>query len=125
MKTRMTPRFHSRFLFEVARRNPSLPDAVLAKLYDAAEKLLGECCSTKDPSACLDSTVSAVGAWEAHPVLPHPSAAQIPAEAFPSLVIPTLCPQRKRMEAELLPVMEKSSRLCGQYKLPFLEFKKR
>ncbi|NXU34812.1 VTDB protein, partial [Drymodes brunneopygia] len=45
----------TRFLFELARRHPSLPDAVLAKLYDYSGKLRGECCSTKDPSACLDS----------------------------------------------------------------------
>ncbi|NWR52502.1 VTDB protein, partial [Regulus satrapa] len=44
----------TRFLFEVARRNPSLPDAVLAKLYDSSVKLRQGCCSTKDPSACLD-----------------------------------------------------------------------
>ncbi|NWZ70519.1 VTDB protein, partial [Acrocephalus arundinaceus] len=45
----------TRSLFELARRHPSLPDAVLAKLYDSSGKLQGECCSTKDPSACLDS----------------------------------------------------------------------
>ncbi|NXH45605.1 VTDB protein, partial [Dicaeum eximium] len=79
----------TRFLFELARRHPSLPDAVLAKLYDSAGKLRGECCSTKDPSACLDS-------------------------------------KRKRMEAELLPLVETAAQLCGHYnKLPFLEFKKR
>ncbi|NWX61220.1 VTDB protein, partial [Promerops cafer] len=72
----------------LARRQPSLPDAVLAKLYDASGKLRGACCSTKDPSTCLDS-------------------------------------QRQRMEAGLLPFLEKASQLCGQYnKLPFLEFKK-
>ncbi|TRZ18677.1 hypothetical protein HGM15179_008430 [Zosterops borbonicus] len=79
----------TRFLFELARRQPSLPDAVLTKLYDLSGKLWGECCSTKDPSTCLDS-------------------------------------RRKRMVAELLPFLEKASRLCGQYnELPFLEFKKR
>ncbi|XP_039921342.1 vitamin D-binding protein [Hirundo rustica] len=79
----------TRSLFELARRHPSLPDAVLAKLYDSSGKLREECCSTKDPSACLDS-------------------------------------KRKRMEAELLPFLEKASQLCQQYhKLPFLEFKKR
>ncbi|NXE36382.1 VTDB protein, partial [Ptilorrhoa leucosticta] len=79
----------TRSLFELARRHPSLPDAVLAKLYDSSGKLRGECCSTKDPSACLDS-------------------------------------KRKQMEAELHPLLEKASQLCGQYnKLPFLEFKKR
>ncbi|KAF2983286.1 hypothetical protein EK904_013524 [Melospiza melodia maxima] len=46
---------HSRFLFEVARRHPNLPEAVLAKLYDTSGKLRGECCSSKDPSACWDS----------------------------------------------------------------------
>ncbi|KAL9851496.1 vitamin D-binding protein isoform 2-T2 [Geothlypis trichas] len=45
----------TRFLFELARRYPNLPDAVLAKLYDASGKLRGECCSSKDPSACWDS----------------------------------------------------------------------
>ncbi|XP_058694639.1 vitamin D-binding protein [Poecile atricapillus] len=45
----------TRFLFELARRQPSLPDAVLAKLYDSSGKLRAECCSTKDPSGCLDS----------------------------------------------------------------------
>lgn len=109
----------SRFLFELARRHPSLPDAVLAKLYDSSEKLRGECCSSKDPSACLDSKVSGVGTLGAHPP-------QIPAEAFPSLLIPTFCPQRKRIEEELLPFLERANQLCGQYnKLPFLEFKKR
>ncbi|KAM7052367.1 vitamin D-binding protein [Acridotheres tristis] len=44
----------TRYLFELARRHPCLPDAVLAKLYDFSGKLRGECCSTKDPSACLD-----------------------------------------------------------------------
>ncbi|NWU20488.1 VTDB protein, partial [Dyaphorophyia castanea] len=79
----------TRSLFELARRHPSLPDAILAKLYDSSGKLRGECCSTKDPSACLDS-------------------------------------KRKQMEAELTPLLEKGSQLCGQYnKLPFLEFKKR
>ncbi|NXU13666.1 VTDB protein, partial [Pardalotus punctatus] len=45
----------TRSLFELAQRHPSLPDAVLAKLYDSSKKLRGECCSTKDPSTCLDS----------------------------------------------------------------------
>ncbi|NXT11274.1 VTDB protein, partial [Prunella fulvescens] len=44
----------TRFLFELARRHPSLPDAVLAKLYDSAGSLRGECCSSKDASACWD-----------------------------------------------------------------------
>ncbi|NXO65443.1 VTDB protein, partial [Phainopepla nitens] len=50
------------FLFELARRHPSLPDAVLAKLYDSSGKLRGECCSTKDPSACWDSKRKRIGA---------------------------------------------------------------
>lgn len=65
----------SRFLFELARRYPNLPEAVLAKLYDASGKIRGECCSSKDPSACWDSKVSGVGA---HPAPPHTSAPQIP-----------------------------------------------
>ncbi|NXY23885.1 VTDB protein, partial [Atrichornis clamosus] len=52
----------TRSLFELARRHPSLPDAVLAKLYDSSEKIQGECCSTKDPSACLDSKRKQMGA---------------------------------------------------------------
>ncbi|NXC32567.1 VTDB protein, partial [Campylorhamphus procurvoides] len=47
----------TRSLFELARKHPNLPDAILAKLYDASEKARGECCSAKDPSACLDSKV--------------------------------------------------------------------
>uniref|UniRef100_A0A8C9MLY1 Vitamin D-binding protein n=1 Tax=Serinus canaria TaxID=9135 RepID=A0A8C9MLY1_SERCA len=45
----------TRFLFELARRHPSLPEAVLAKLYDSSGKLRRECCSSKDPSACWGS----------------------------------------------------------------------
>lgn len=83
------PLHATRFLFELARRYPSVPDAVLAKLYDSSRKILGECCSAKDPSACLNS-------------------------------------KRKRMGAELPPMLEKASQLCGLYnKLLFLEFKKR
>ncbi|XP_017923370.1 vitamin D-binding protein [Manacus vitellinus] len=79
----------TRSLFELARRHPSLPDAVLAKLYDASEKIREECCSAKDPSACLDS-------------------------------------KRQQMGAELTPVLERASQLCGQYnELYFLDFKKR
>ncbi|NXN84981.1 VTDB protein, partial [Bombycilla garrulus] len=52
----------TRFLFELARRHPNLPDAVLAKLYDTSGKLRGECCSTKDPSACWDSKRKRIGA---------------------------------------------------------------
>ncbi|XP_030128011.4 vitamin D-binding protein [Taeniopygia guttata] len=51
----------TRFLFELARRHPNLPDAVLAKLYDSSKKLRGECCSSKDPSACLDSKRKRIG----------------------------------------------------------------
>ncbi|NXA11738.1 VTDB protein, partial [Sapayoa aenigma] len=51
-----------RSLFELARRHPSLPDAVLAKLYDTSEKIRGECCSAKDPSACLDRKRKRMGA---------------------------------------------------------------
>ncbi|XP_064272225.1 vitamin D-binding protein [Passer domesticus] len=52
----------TRFLFELARRHPSLPDAVLAKLYDSSGKLRGECCSSSDPSACWDSKRKRIGA---------------------------------------------------------------
>ncbi|NWW77862.1 VTDB protein, partial [Climacteris rufus] len=45
----------TRSVFELAQRHPSLPDAILTKIYDSAEKIREECCSTKDPSACLDS----------------------------------------------------------------------
>ncbi|NXN55447.1 VTDB protein, partial [Rynchops niger] len=48
-------RLAKRYLFELARRHTSIPDAVLGKLYDASEKARGECCSAKDPPACLDS----------------------------------------------------------------------
>ncbi|NXM67355.1 VTDB protein, partial [Serilophus lunatus] len=79
----------TRPLFELARRQPSLPDAVLAKLYSASENIRGECCSARDPSACLDS-------------------------------------KHKQMWAELSPLLEKASQLCGQYtNLNFLDFKKR
>ncbi|KAM6073335.1 vitamin D-binding protein isoform 2-T2 [Theristicus caerulescens] len=44
-----------RYLFELARRHTSVPDAFLGKLYDTCEKVRGECCSAKDASACLDS----------------------------------------------------------------------
>ncbi|NXP16658.1 VTDB protein, partial [Scytalopus superciliaris] len=79
----------TRALFELARRHPSLPDAVLAKLYDASEKAREECCLIKDPFACLDS-------------------------------------KHQRVGAELPPVLETASQLCGQYtNLNFLDFKKR
>ncbi|KGL94497.1 Vitamin D-binding protein, partial [Charadrius vociferus] len=48
-------RHAKRYLFELARRHTSIPDAFLGKLYDASEKLRGECCSAKDTPACLDS----------------------------------------------------------------------
>lgn len=72
----------SRFLFELARRGPGIPDAVLAKLYDASEKLRAGCCSTKDPSACLDSKVGAVGALGTHPAPPHGT--KSPPRLFPA-----------------------------------------
>ncbi|XP_030306055.1 vitamin D-binding protein [Calypte anna] len=46
-------RHAKRYVFELARRHTSLPDALLATVYDASEKARGECCSAKDPSACL------------------------------------------------------------------------
>ncbi|NWV82719.1 VTDB protein, partial [Dasyornis broadbenti] len=49
------PLHATRSMFELAQRHPSLPDAILAKVYDSSEKVRGECCSTKDPSTCLDS----------------------------------------------------------------------
>ncbi|NXG25890.1 VTDB protein, partial [Grallaria varia] len=58
----------TRSLFELARRHPSLPDAILAKLYDASKKIPGECCLAKDPSACLHSKHQWMGA-ELPPVL--------------------------------------------------------
>ncbi|NXS94018.1 VTDB protein, partial [Jacana jacana] len=54
-------RHAKRSLFELARRHPSIPDAVLSKLYDASENARGECCSAKDTSACLDSKRLQVG----------------------------------------------------------------
>ncbi|NXK21048.1 VTDB protein, partial [Arenaria interpres] len=47
--------YTKRSLFELARRYPSILDAVLSKLYDASEKAREECCSAEDTSACLDS----------------------------------------------------------------------
>ncbi|KAM6402442.1 vitamin D-binding protein [Pluvialis apricaria] len=49
------PRHAKRYLFELARRHTSVPDAFLGKLYDASEKVRGECCFAKDTPACLDS----------------------------------------------------------------------
>ncbi|NXF38093.1 VTDB protein, partial [Nyctibius bracteatus] len=46
-------RHAKRYLFEVARRHTSVPDALLGKLYDASERARGECCPAKDTSACL------------------------------------------------------------------------
>ncbi|KFQ26131.1 Vitamin D-binding protein, partial [Merops nubicus] len=48
-------RHAKRYLFELTRRHSSTPDAVLGKLYDASAEVREECCSAKDPSACLDS----------------------------------------------------------------------
>ncbi|XP_065490456.1 vitamin D-binding protein [Caloenas nicobarica] len=44
-----------RYLFELGRRHTSVPDIFLGKLYDAAGKVIRECCSAKDVPACLDS----------------------------------------------------------------------
>ncbi|KFQ64449.1 Vitamin D-binding protein, partial [Pelecanus crispus] len=49
------------YLFELARRHTSVPDAFLGKLYDASEKVRGECCSAKDASACLDNKLEQMG----------------------------------------------------------------
>ncbi|XP_025959287.2 vitamin D-binding protein [Dromaius novaehollandiae] len=43
-----------RYIFELARRHPSVPDVFLGKLYDASRKVIGECCAAGDSSACLD-----------------------------------------------------------------------
>ncbi|KFV64729.1 Vitamin D-binding protein, partial [Dryobates pubescens] len=48
-------RHAKRYLFELARRHPSLPEAALSTLYDAASKAREECCSAKDPSSCLQA----------------------------------------------------------------------
>ncbi|XP_062350022.1 vitamin D-binding protein isoform X2 [Cinclus cinclus] len=96
----------TRFLFELARGHPCLPEALLARLYDSSRKLRVKCCFNKDPSACLDSKVSGAGVLGASPASPHPGAAQIPAEAFPSLLTPTLYPspaQADRSRAVPLP----------------------
>ncbi|KFP28381.1 Vitamin D-binding protein, partial [Colius striatus] len=55
------PRYTKRYLFELARRHTSVPDAFLGKLYDASEKVREECCSAKDASACLDSKRQQMG----------------------------------------------------------------
>ncbi|NWW85330.1 VTDB protein, partial [Rhynochetos jubatus] len=44
-----------RYLFELAQRHTSIPDAFLGKLYDTSKKVRGECCSAKDTSACWAS----------------------------------------------------------------------
>ncbi|XP_054680719.1 vitamin D-binding protein isoform X2 [Grus americana] len=48
-------RHAKRYLFELARRHTSVPDAFLGKLYDTCQRVRGECCSAQDPPACLDS----------------------------------------------------------------------
>ncbi|NXO00537.1 VTDB protein, partial [Rhinopomastus cyanomelas] len=50
-----------RYLFELARRHPSVPDVVFSKLYDASERVRGECCSAKDPPACLENKRQQMG----------------------------------------------------------------
>ncbi|XP_009873081.1 PREDICTED: LOW QUALITY PROTEIN: vitamin D-binding protein [Apaloderma vittatum] len=50
-----------RYLFELARRHTSVPDAFLSKLYDASQKVREECCSAKDTSACLGSKRQQMG----------------------------------------------------------------
>ncbi|NXE83391.1 VTDB protein, partial [Cochlearius cochlearius] len=47
-------RHATRYLFELARRHTSVPDALLGKLYEASQKVREECCPAGDPSACLD-----------------------------------------------------------------------
>ncbi|XP_010223132.1 PREDICTED: vitamin D-binding protein [Tinamus guttatus] len=44
-----------RYMFETARRHPSVPDVFLSKLYDTCKEAREQGCSTKDSSACLDS----------------------------------------------------------------------
>ncbi|NXX12078.1 VTDB protein, partial [Podargus strigoides] len=50
-----------RYLFELAQRHTSVPDAFLGKIYDAAEKVRVDCCSAKDTSACLDGKRQRMG----------------------------------------------------------------
>ncbi|NXN19214.1 VTDB protein, partial [Indicator maculatus] len=50
-----------RYLFELARRQPSLPEAALSMLYDAHTKAREECCSAKDPSSCLQAKRQQMG----------------------------------------------------------------
>ncbi|NXX93443.1 VTDB protein, partial [Centropus bengalensis] len=49
------PRHAERFLFELARRHTSVPDSFFSKLYDTSQQVRAECCSAKDPPACLES----------------------------------------------------------------------
>ncbi|XP_068797387.1 vitamin D-binding protein [Struthio camelus] len=43
-----------RYAFELARRQPSVPDVFLGRLFDASEAVIRECCGAEDASACLD-----------------------------------------------------------------------
>ncbi|NXT33244.1 VTDB protein, partial [Pelecanoides urinatrix] len=54
-------RHAKRYLFELARRHTSVPDAFLGELYDTSQKVRGECCSAEDASACLDSKRQRMG----------------------------------------------------------------
>ncbi|NWI70293.1 VTDB protein, partial [Todus mexicanus] len=54
-------RHAKRYLFELARRHTSVPDAFLSKLYDASGRVRDECCSAKDPSACLNGKRQRIG----------------------------------------------------------------
>ncbi|KFV41753.1 Vitamin D-binding protein, partial [Tyto alba] len=54
-------RHAERYLFELARRHTNVPDAFFSKLYDTSVKVRGECCSTKDTSACLDGKRQRMG----------------------------------------------------------------
>ncbi|NWX12036.1 VTDB protein, partial [Aegotheles bennettii] len=54
-------RHAKRYLFELARRHTSIPDALLSKVYDASKAVREECCSAKDTSACLDSKRQRMG----------------------------------------------------------------
>ncbi|NXF97959.1 VTDB protein, partial [Eubucco bourcierii] len=49
------------YLFELARRHPSVPEAALNMLYDASTKVREECCSAKDPSSCLQAKRQLMG----------------------------------------------------------------
>ncbi|NXH20576.1 VTDB protein, partial [Bucco capensis] len=50
-----------RYLFELSQRHTNIPDVFLGKLYDASGKVREECCSAKDPSACLNSKRQQMG----------------------------------------------------------------